>query len=225
MHLRLPRGPSDALARCSVDPDLAALQKILADLRHNLELAFNGEFEGDSSEEILRSRYVFALATIGNFLKATTASENLSKRFFELAIALNDLNYGRVEAFLRPSRATSASTRLTWCKRAKVAVAVHAYRYCADRLTREQAAKKVAEDFPRINELAAFDRDRVNPSPPELKALNWYDEFGKPNSKLPSVARSIFELGQQLMNFPDVSSEILRPRIREYLETIGDVRK
>jgi hypothetical protein len=203
-----------------MDPDLAAIQEILADLGDNLELAFNGEFEGDTSEEILRARYVFALATIGNFLQATTASENLSKRFFELAIALNDLNYGRIESFLKPSRATSASTRLTWCKRAKIAVAIHAYRCCADRLTREQAAKKVAEDFPRINDLAAFDRDRVNPSPPELKALNWYDEFGKTTSKLPSVARNIFELGQQLMNFPDDSSEILRPHIRQYLQTI-----
>ena len=203
-----------------MDPELAALQQILADFGNNLEQAFNREFVGDSSEEILRSRYVFALATIGIFLKATTASVNFSKRFFELAMALNDLNYGRVEAFLKPSRATSASTRLTWCKRAKVAVAIHAYRSCADRLTREEAAKKVAEDFSRINDLAAFDRDRVNPSPPELKALNWYDEFGKTTSKLPSAARSIFELGQQLMNFPDTSSEILRPRIREYLQAM-----
>jgi hypothetical protein len=204
-----------------MNQELAALQKILAELGDNLELAFNGEVEGDySSEEILRSRYIFALGTIANFLRATTASENLSKRFFELAIALNDLDYGRVEAFLKPSRATSASTRLTWCKRAKIAVAIHAYRSCADRLTREQAATKVAEDFPRINELAAFDRDRVNPSSPEVKALNWYDEFGKTTSKLPSTARYIFELGQGLMNFPDLSSENLRPQIREYLQTI-----
>jgi hypothetical protein len=203
-----------------MDPELAALQKILADLGDNLEQAFNRDVVGDSSEEILRSRYVFALATIGIFLKETTASVSLPKRFFELAMALNNLNYGRVEAFLKPSRATSASTRLTWCKRAKIAVAIHAYRFCADRLTREEAAKRVAEDFPRINDLAAFDRDRVNPSPPELKALNWYDEFGKTTSKLPSTARSIFELGQQLMNFPDVSAESLQPRIREYLQTI-----
>lgn len=203
-----------------MDSEIEALQKILADLGNNLEQAFNRDVVGDSSEEILRSRYVFALATIGIFLRAATASVNLPKHFFELATALNNLNYGRVESFLKPSRATSANTRLTWCKRAKVAVAMHAYSSCADRLTPEEAAKKVAEDFPRIDELAAFDRDRVNPSPPELKALSWYDEFGKATSRLPSAALSIFALGQQLMNFPDDSSELLRPRIKEYLQTV-----
>jgi hypothetical protein len=75
-----------------------------------------------------------------------------------------------------------------------VAAVVNAY-ICAD-LKREQAAEKAADIFrSEIDRLAAFERRQDNSSQKSSadkrtlssrarKALNWYDQFKKPNSKI-----------------------------------------
>src|SRR6516225_4278628 len=94
---------------------------------------------------------------------------------------------------LRADVAVASPTRI-WCARARVAVVMHAY-VCAG-WTREDAAKKVAGVFPEINSLAAFERQSSS-SPPWKKALNWYDQFKKPNSKINPEARTLFDLGSK----------------------------
>lgn len=178
-----------------MDNRLAALQKIVAEFLNEIELAFNSRPKRNSPDD-MRLRYIFALIALSKFLKAITLPRNLSKRRIdELVSALDDINYGRVEAFLKPSGpASSANTTRIWCGRANVALAIHAYIEAG--LTRELAAKKVADNFPGIRKLAAFER-RKKQSSTKTKALNWYDEFRKPDSKMNPMARDRFEFGQQ----------------------------
>jgi hypothetical protein len=177
-----------------VDPELEALQKILAKLGDDLELAFSSNPERNSPEDD-RVRYIFALTTISKFLDGATTSHILPKRFYDLAVALADLEFGRTDPLLKAASAgTSASPTRIWCARARVAVVMHAY--ISAGWKRENAAKNVAGAFPEIDSLAAFERQSSS-SPPWKKALNWYDQFKKPNSKINPVARSIFELGSK----------------------------
>ena len=178
----------------NVDPELAALRKILAKLGEELELAFSSNPDRNSPEDD-RVRYMFALTAISKFLHGATASPVLPKRFYDLAVALADLEFGRTDPLLKPALpGTSASPTRIWCARARVAVVMHAY-VCAG-WTREDAAKKVAGVFPEINSLAAFERQSSS-SPPWKKALNWYDQFKKPNSKINPEARTLFDLGSK----------------------------
>jgi hypothetical protein len=199
----------DALAdAANVDPELAALQKILAELGDELELAFTSHPERNSPEDE-RLRYIYALTAISKFLHRATASTVPSKRFYELAIGLNDLEFGRIDSLFKPpSGATSASPTRVSCGRAKVAVIVNAY-VCAG-WTREQAAERTADKLgSEIDRLASFERRQEGSSRKSSeykralssrakKALNWYDQFKKPNSKLDPVARQIFELGSSI---------------------------
>ena len=171
----------------------------LAKLRDDLEHAFNSEPERNSPEEE-RLRYIFALTKISQFLKKVLSSKISSKRIYELAVALEDLDHGRVDPLLNPSSpSTSASPTRIWCERARVAVALHAYINAG--LNRQQAAKKLASKFPELGKLAAFERG-YHVSSTTTKILGWYDEFRKPIDKSRiknETARYTFEQGQQLI--------------------------
>jgi len=200
---------------------LAAVRKILAKLGDDLELAFNSKPECNWLG-YERARYAHALAAVAKFLEANTKSQELARRFYRLALALADLNDGRVDPLLTPSDPTSASATRVWCARAKVALALHAHILAGSK--REQAAKEVVSIFPEIGRLAAFER-KINPSSTETKALGWYDEFRKSADKSRinnTAARDIFEQGQQLIAAAQLSPEELRAWAKKYLEEHGD---
>jgi hypothetical protein len=178
-----------------VDPELEAVLQVLAKLGNALEIAFTSDPERNSPEDE-RLRYIVALTEISKFLRAVTASPILPKRIYDLAVALADLELGRTDPLLRAaSPGTSASPTRIWCARARVAAVMHAY--VSAGWTRRDAAKKVADAFPEIDALAAFER-RSSSSPPWKKVLNWYDQFKKPKSKINPTAREIFELGSRI---------------------------
>jgi hypothetical protein len=183
-----------------LDPELAALKKILARLGDDLERAFNSDPERDSPE-YQRARYIHALNAIAKFLQETTNAQNLPRQFYHLAIALDDLNRGVVDSLLKPSGTGGVNpggdTR-TWRARAKISLGIHALVLAG--LNRKKAAKEASTKFPDIGRLATFERE--NPSATEIKILNWYDEFRKYGEKSRiknMVARGIFENGQQLV--------------------------
>jgi len=183
-----------------LDPELAALKKILARLGDSLERAFNSDPERNAPE-YERARYIHALHAIAKFLQETTKFHNFSRQFYHLAIALDDLNRGVVDSLLKPSGTGGVNpggdTR-TWCARAKISLGIHALVLAG--LNRKEAAKEAATKFPDIGKLATFERE--NPSATEIKILNWYDEFRKYGEKSRiknMVARGIFENGQQLV--------------------------
>ena len=84
-----------------MDPELAALKKILARLGDSLERAFNSDPERNAPE-YERARYIHALAAFAKFLQETTKFHNFSRQFYHLAIALDDLNRGVVDSLLKP---------------------------------------------------------------------------------------------------------------------------
>jgi hypothetical protein len=167
-------------------------------LRDELEHAFNTEPERTSPEEE-RKRYIWALTRISQFLKKTLGAKTSAKRIYELAAAFDDLDDGRVDPLLKPSDLpTSASATRIWCDRAKIAVVIDAYIVAG--LKRDQAAKRVADNVPELDKLAAFERRR-DPSSTTTKALNWYDEFKKPRDKSRiknKAALDLFQLGREL---------------------------
>jgi hypothetical protein len=189
----------------NVDRELAELLQVLAKLGNALDVAFTNDRERNSPEDE-RARYIFALTEVSKFLHAATASRIPSKRFYDLAVALADLEFGRTDPLLKPSTpGTSASPTRIWCARARVAVVIHAFISAGH--TREEAAKKVAGIFPEIDSLAAFERKNSS-SPDWRKALNWYDQFKKANSKINPVARSIFELGSKTAPLGSLPGEL-----------------
>ena len=112
---------------------------------------------------------------------------------------MGDLDDGHVDPLLKASGLrTSASTTRIWCDRAKIAVVIGAYIVAG--LKRDQAAKRVADNFPELDKLAAFER-RQDPSSTTTKALNWYDEFKKPRNKSrinSKAALDLFQLRREL---------------------------
>jgi hypothetical protein len=197
------RTSSYALAdTTNVDPEF------LGKLKDELQLAFASDPERNSPQDE-RLRYVYALMIVSKFLHSVTKSPILAKRFADLGIALLDLDYGIIDPLFKPpSKATSTSSTRIWCGRAKVALVVDAY-ICAG-LTREQAANEAAVICgPAIDRLAAFERRRKSSSQKSaedkrtlnsraMKALNWYDQFKKPSSKINPAAREIFEQGSRI---------------------------
>ena len=169
-----------------MEPELAAVQEVLARLGDELERAFNSNPERNWLE-YERARYVHALAAVAKFLDANTKSHDLSRRFYRLALALTDLNRGVVDPLLAvtPTGGINPGYDLrTWCARASVALGVHVLKVAG--LTRKRAAKKAASYFREIT---------------ETQILTWYDEFRKPadKSKIQNVARDIFEDGRQFV--------------------------
>jgi hypothetical protein len=81
----------------------------LTSLRDELEHAFNYKPERNSPKDE-RLRYIFALTKFSRFLEKVLESKTSSNRIYELAVALGDLDYGRVDPLLNPSSPlTSAS--------------------------------------------------------------------------------------------------------------------
>jgi hypothetical protein len=145
-------------------------------LKSELAIAFDSESD-DQSPKYERARYVYTLKAISTFLKEVGIA-SYQKRFYRLALALDDLNRGIVDPLLEPIKtggATDRNVSWIWCKRADASVGILALFKAG--YTRKSAAQWAARKFPEIRELAGL--SRTKPSSTATKILSWYDDFNK----------------------------------------------
>jgi hypothetical protein len=150
--------------------------------------AFALQSKDDRSQaEHERARYIHALKAMSDFLRANNAPLHYRQRLHYLAIALNDLNEGKVDGLLEPTPTggvNPGSVTSQWLGRANVALGMAALTAAGN--TRNQAAKE-AQRTTGID---------------VSKLLNWYDEFRKPPDKSRiknSLARALFDDGRGMI--------------------------
>jgi hypothetical protein len=170
--------------------------KPITTLKSELAIAFDSASD-DLSPKYERARYICALKAISTFLKEVGIA-SYQKRFYRLALAIDDLNRGSVDPLLEPMKTGGAKNRNVswdWCARANVSVGIFALLKAG--LTRNGAALQAAGKFPRIEELAGV--SRTSPSSTATKILSWYDDFNKgENTKIKNPqALAMFAAGQQ----------------------------
>jgi hypothetical protein len=171
-------------------------ENLVAVLNSDLVRAFDSP-SADLSAKYERARYALALKAISTYLKKIGIG-SYEKRFYRLALALDDLNRGTVDPLLEPIK-TGGTKKLNaswaWCARAHISVAILALLKAG--LTRKRAAEWAARKFPEIKKLAAL--SRTNPSSTATKILNWFDDFNKgTRSKIKNPqALAMFASGEQ----------------------------
>jgi hypothetical protein len=101
-----------------------------------------------------RERYTAALMEVAQYF-TSLEGRPLGQRFFELGSAIADLNSGIVRPLLRPERADNrrADNSQLWRARAHVSLGLEAL--LRSGLTRNEAAARLASDFPGIAKLAS----------------------------------------------------------------------
>jgi hypothetical protein len=148
---------------------LNALEKLHRDLAR----AFEQEpgYPLDSMNE--RERYAAALIVLANYFSSLSVKP-IAGRFFELGSAIADLNNGTVHSLLRPVRADNrrADPSQLWRARAHVALALEAL--LRSGLNRQDAALKVARQYPGIASLAGL---RAKDSALQTTLFGWRREF------------------------------------------------
>jgi hypothetical protein len=177
---------------------LGSLQNSVSALKSGLADAFDSH-SINHSPKYERARYVFAFKTISTFLEGI-GIVSYEKRFYRLALALDDLNRGTVDPLFEPIKTGGTKKRNVswiWCARANVAVGILALLKAG--LTRKEAAQQAARDFPKIKELAGLSRQ--NPSSTATKILGWFDDFNKgPRTKIKNEqALAMFASGRQII--------------------------
>jgi hypothetical protein len=188
---------------------LGSLQKPVSALKSELADAFDS-YSTNHSPKYERARYALAFKTISTFLKGIGIA-SYEKRFYRLALALDDLNRGIVDPLLEPIT-TGGTIKLNvswvWCARANVAVGILALLKAG--LTRKVAAQQAARDFPNITELAGLSRQ--TPSSTATKILSWLDDFNKGDrSKIKNrQALVIFASGKRIIEVLPKEADRLR---------------
>ena len=178
----------DTTGRALYPPQLKTMLTSLAKLHAEFEHAFTSPRKDNYSKaEHERAQYIHSLKAISNFLRANNAPLHYAQRLFYLAIALNDLNEGKVDPLLEP-RSTGGvnpgSVTSQCLGQANVALGMAALTAAGN--TRNQAAKEAQRTI------------GIDVS----KLLNWYDEFRKPPDKSRiknSLARALFDSGRGMI--------------------------
>jgi hypothetical protein len=167
-------------------------------LRHELELAFDSHPERDS-KEYQRARYIHALRAFANFLRSAGAPTAYRKRLFRLAIALSDLNEGKMDWLLIPTATGGVNPGVDtslWCARANAALGVLALMRCG-------VPRKVAVKSAR-----------------DPKVLGWLDEFsrGPTKSKIKNtLAHAFFGSGREFIETSRSDKARLRQLAKHFL--------
>jgi hypothetical protein len=176
----------DVTSTAPLPPQLTLLRASLVNLGDKLADAFDSNPERHSVD-YERARYIHALRAMSDFLRANNAPLHYAQRLNRLAVALSDLNGGRVDALLAPTPTggvNPGAPTAQWLGRANVALGMAAL--IAAGKTRKPAAKE-AERTTGID---------------VSKLLSWYDEFRKrpDKSRIKNfLARALFDNGQQMI--------------------------
>ena len=178
---------------------LSSLQNPINALKLELAAAFD-EKPADFSTNYERAGYIYTLIAISAFLKEIGVV-SYQEAFYRLAVALGDLNHGAVDPLLKPVK-TGGTTKLNvswdWCARAHVSVGIFALVKAG--LTRKEAARQAAHNFPKIEKLAALSRTKQSST--ATKIISWFDDFNKgTRSKiLNEQALAIFASGRDAID-------------------------
>ena len=120
-------------------------------LLHSLQEAFERPVAPDTEQD----RYILALKGVAAFLDAIGAKELYGERFGKLAIAISDLESGRVAPVLSPrpfGKGRPPDGSEAWISRAFVALAVEALLLSGSK--RVGAAREIVRSFPAVANLA-----------------------------------------------------------------------
>jgi hypothetical protein len=169
--------PETSPDSCATSIAETSTTDLVVALKSELAHAFDTK-SADRSAKYNRTRYIYALKAISKFLTEVGASSSCEKYLYRLALTLDDLDRGTVDPLLEPIE-TGGTKKLNaswiWCARAKVSLGILALLKTG--LTRADAAKKAASEFPKIEELAALSRQI--PSSTATKILSWLDDLTK----------------------------------------------
>jgi hypothetical protein len=119
-----------------------------------LDSAFNSpSSEALAPFEELRGRHVLALAIVGKFLRTTGAPKDIADQFYTLSAALNDLQRGIVHPMLMPRKLTGRLADRSDIWRVRVAAGCGVECLMRGGLSRHQAARRAAKQFPALKNL------------------------------------------------------------------------
>jgi hypothetical protein len=131
-------------------------------------------FERPSATGTEQDRYMLALRGVAEFLDAIGAKELYGERFGKLAIAISDLESGRVAPVISPSlfgKGRPPDGSEAWIRRALVALAVEALLLSGSK--RAGAAREIVRSFPAVANLARA----KSPSKSLGAVLSWCESF------------------------------------------------
>jgi len=173
---------------------LNALLVSMVTLSEGLEKAFDSDSDRkDEASE--RARYIHALRAMSDFLRANNAPLRYAQRWNRLAVALNDLNEGKVDELLAPSSfggLNPGDPTIEWTARADAALGMAAL--VAGGATRAEAARKAQR--------------KIGGDIEAKTCRSWFDQFRAPAEKSKtknSLARALFDSGRSLID-PKISS-------------------
>jgi hypothetical protein len=150
-----------------------------------------------------RQLYVWVLTKISIFIREIGTTKH-SRLFYDLALALDDLDRGIVAPFLKPPVAHSAQSSEKWRARANVAVGLVALEKAG--LGRDEAARYAVREFPDIELLKS-----VRSSNPTKAALSWRDDFAERRSEQRlknKEGRSAFSSGVNMLEVLTAKEDI-----------------
>jgi hypothetical protein len=191
--------PGDDERRAFRDTTVELANAVLALVAKNDAIATDSS-PPDQTPKYKRLRLIHALQAIAEFYQELGFNKSLEWDFHHLALALDDLNRGTVDPLLEPVK-TGGTKKLNaswvWCARAYVALGIRTL--VKTGLTRQQAAKQAARQFPAIRKLAATNRSF--PASTEAKILSWLDDLNKGHrGKIKNrQALAIFDDGVRLL--------------------------
>ena len=139
-------------------------------LLHSMQQAFERRLAAVTEQD----RYMLALMGVAEFLDAIGAKELYGERFGKLAIAISDLESGRVAPVLSPrpfGKGRPPDGSEAWISRAFVALAVEALLLSGSK--RVGAAREIVRSFPAVANLARA----KSPSKSRDAVLSWYESF------------------------------------------------
>ena len=174
---------------------LSSLLKQIEDLGSRLSKAFNVDPVTPRTTENSRVELSIALTSVALFVGEVFGRE-YAPFFFELSLALNDLNHGTIQTLLKASTKNSRppDPSSLWYQRAIVALRVSDLKMGNPKLSWQEAARQTAKEYPELKRLAGAKAK----GPLAVTIYNWHKEF-KANRVKNEEARMAYEAGLQIL--------------------------
>ena len=172
-------------------------QEQIEDLDKRLNEAFKFDAATPETVEAKRNRLSSALMSVAIFVSKVIGQVH-GGCFFELSVALADLNIGTIPNLLKASKKDSRTLDPTslWCARAIVAARVFQLKKSKGRLSWKEAARQVAKDYPEIRQLLG-----KKAKDPATTIYNWHKEFSAKRIKN-ETARMQYEAWIEKLELP-----------------------
>lgn len=174
---------------------LSSLLNQIEDLDSRLSKAFNVDPVTARTTENSRVRLSIALTSVALFVGKVFGSE-YAPLFFELSLALNDLNRGTIPTLLKASTKDSRplDPSSLWHQRAMVVLRVSDLKMGDPKVSWQEAARQTAKEYPELKRLAGAKAK----GPLAVTIYNWHKEFEASRVKN-EEARMAYEVGLQIL--------------------------